>query len=68
MSNPPGHNKPAGERPKTAAQRASEANRLQQLAVRDSRPQPSDRRSAQPGEKSDAGLENDHRPVGVKRR
>jgi hypothetical protein len=61
MSNPQGDR----PRPKSAAQRASEANRLQQIAVRDRSPQPSDRRSAQPGEKSDAGLDNDRRPVGV---
>lgn len=38
------------EKPKTAAQRASEANRLQQLAVRDRTARPSDRRTeeAQP--------------------
>lgn len=64
MSNPPSDR----QRPKSAAQRASEANRLQQIAVRDRGPQPSDRRTQQPGDKSDSGLENDQRPVGVKRR
>ena len=59
---------PRADRPLTAAQRASEANRLQQLAVRDSRAQPADRRTAQPGEASNAGLDNDNRPVGVQRR
>ena len=59
---------PRADRPPTAAQRASEANRLQQIAVRDSRAQPADRRTTQAGEASDAGLENDNRPVGVHRR
>lgn len=72
MSNPPNDKRPPqaphADRPQTAAQRASEANRLQQLAVHGRKPQPSDRRSPQPGEKSEAGLDNDHRPVGVNKR
>lgn len=71
MSNPPNDKRPQApraDRPRTAAQRASDANRLQQLAVHGHRPQPSDRRSLQPGEKSEAGLDNDQRPVGVNKR
>lgn len=59
---------PRVERPLTAAQRASEANRAQQLAIHNRRAQPSDRRSTQDGETSTAGLDNDHRPVGMNRR
>ncbi len=72
MSNQPNDKRPPqaprADRPRTAAQRASDANRLQQIAVRDRMPQPADRRSLQPGEKSEAGLDNDQRPVGVNRR
>jgi hypothetical protein len=69
MSNPPNDKRPPRpDRPRTAAQRASDANRLQQIAVRDRLPQPLDRRSPQAGEKSEAGLDNDQRPVGVNRR
>lgn len=56
---------PRAERPLTAAQRASEANRAQQFAVHNRRAQPSDRRAAPDGEASTAGLDNDNRPVGV---
>jgi len=66
-SNKPPAQSPRANRPLTAAQRASEANRAQQIAVRDSRSQPADRRTAQPGEASSAGLDNDNRPVGVRR-
>ena len=59
---------PRAERPLTAAQRASEANRAQQLAAHNRRAQPSDRRPAPEGEVSAAGLDNDNRPVGVNKR
>jgi hypothetical protein len=36
------------QRPKSAAQRASEANRLQQMAVRGNTPRPNDRRASDP--------------------
>lgn len=55
------------QKPKTAAQRASEANRAQQLAVNAKGSRPSDRRATKEGEASDQGLDNDRRPVGVKR-
>ena len=55
-------------RPRTAAQRASDKNREQQLAVRANGARPADRRSPSEGETGDAGLSNDLRPVGVKRR
>lgn len=53
---------------KTAAQRANEANRAQQMAVNAKSGQPNDRRAPQPGEASDAGLANDQRPVGIARK
>ena len=56
------------QKPKTAAQRASEANRAQQLAVDAKAGRPNDRKATQPGETSDQGLDNDRRPVGVARR
>lgn len=56
------------ERPLTPAQRASQANHAQQLAVRDGGSLPSDRRTPQAGEASGAGLSNDHGPAGVNRR
>lgn len=56
------------QKPMTAAQRASEANRQQQLAVNARGARPSDRRATRDGETSDQGLDNDHRPVGVARK
>jgi hypothetical protein len=49
----------------TAAQRANEANRAQQVAVNDKGGRPSDRRAPAAGEALDQGLTNDNRPVGV---
>ncbi len=49
----------------TAAQRANEANRAQQVAVNEKAGRPSDRRAPAEGEASDQGLDNDNRPVGV---
>ena len=49
----------------TAAQRANDANRAQQVAVNEKSGRPSDRRATQEGEASDQGLDNDNRPVGV---
>jgi hypothetical protein len=49
----------------TAAQRANEANRAQQVAVNGKGVRPSDRRAPAEGEASNQGLENDNRPVGV---
>jgi hypothetical protein len=49
----------------TAAQRANEANRAQQVAVNDKGGRPSDRKVPAVGEASDQGLTNDNRPVGV---
>lgn len=49
----------------TAAQRANEANRAQQVAVNGHAGRPSDRRAQAEGEASDQGLANDNRPVGV---
>ena len=59
---------PRAERPLTAAQRASEANRAQQIAIHEKRSQPSDRRTPQSGDNADAGLTDDNRPVGPNRR
>ena len=56
------------QKPMTAAQRAAEANRLQQVAVNSKGPRPSDRRATQEGEASDQGLDNDQRPVGIARK
>jgi hypothetical protein len=56
------------QKPKTAAQRAGEANRAQQLAVNSKMARPSDRRTKQDGETQDDGLTNDNRPVGVARK
>ena len=53
---------------KTAAQRANDANRAQQLAVNAKAARPSDRRADAPGETSTQGLSDDNRPVGVARR
>jgi len=43
------------QKPKSAAQRASEANREQQVAVRNNAPRPADRREG------DAQLQADHK-------
>jgi hypothetical protein len=56
------------EKPKSAAQRAAEANRAQQIAVNAKGSRPSDRRNTKDGEASDQGLENDQRPVGIGRK
>jgi hypothetical protein len=64
MSNPPQRS----QKPKSAAQRASEKNNAQQTAVNAKTSRPSDRRNVQPGEISDAGLLNDNRPAGLARR
>ena len=53
------------EKPKTAAQRANEANREQQIAVNGKAGRPSDRRAPQAGEAPNQGLTNDNRPVGI---
>ena len=53
------------QKAKTAAQRAAEANRAQQLAVNTHGGRPSDRRTTKDGETSTQGLDNDHRPVGI---
>ena len=55
------------QKPKTAAQRAAEANRQQQLAVNAKGSRPSDRRATKDGEASTQGLDDDRRPVGVAR-
>ncbi len=74
MSNPPSdktsdkRQSQRPERPPSAAQRASEANRAQQAAVRAQTARPADRRTPVEGETSNAGLENDNRPVGVNKR
>ena len=56
------------QKPKSAAQRASEANHAQQLAVNSKMARPSDRRTKQEGETQDEGLSNDNRPVGIARK
>ena len=56
------------EKPKTAAQRAAEANHAQQLAVNAKAGRPSDRRATKEGEVSNQGLDNDQRPVGIARK
>jgi hypothetical protein len=56
------------EKPKSAAQRAAEANRAQQIAVNAKGSRPSDRRNTKDGVASDQGLENDQRPVGIGRK
>lgn len=56
------------QKPLTAAQRANEANRAQQMAVNAKLGRPSDRRTPQEGDTSDAGLNNDKRPAGLARR
>lgn len=58
---------PQRQKPKTPAQRASEANHAQQMAINGKVSRPSDRRSQQPGEVADTGLSNDNRPVGIAR-
>ncbi|MDP3495172.1 MAG: hypothetical protein Q8R82_18845 [Hyphomonadaceae bacterium] len=47
---------PRAERPPTAAQRASEANRAQQIAVHESRSQHAERRPAPSAETPDSGV------------
>ena len=49
----------------TAAQRANDANRAQQVAVNAKAGRPSDRKAPAEGETSDQGLKNDNGPVGV---
>lgn len=66
MSNSP--HDPRSQKPKSPAQRASDANRLHQTAVNDKTPRPNDRRTKQDGETADDGMTNDNRPVGVNRR
>lgn len=48
MSNPPHQKSQRPQKPKSAAQRASEANTLQQQAVRANTARPGDRRDGQP--------------------
>ncbi|HEX5007976.1 MAG TPA: hypothetical protein VFV70_12735 [Hyphomonadaceae bacterium] len=48
-SKPPHPGATAAPRPRTAAQRASDANKLQQRAVRDNTSRPNDRRSPDAG-------------------
>ncbi|MEQ1781635.1 MAG: hypothetical protein ABMA14_09760 [Hyphomonadaceae bacterium] len=52
----------------TAAQRANEANRAQQMAVNGKAGRPSDRKATQEGEISDQGMVNDQRPAGLARK
>jgi hypothetical protein len=56
------------QKPLTAAQRANEANRAQQMAVNGNAGRPSDRKAIQEGEVSDQGMANDQRPAGVARK
>ncbi len=56
------------QKPLTAAQRANEANRAQQMAVNGKSGRPSDRKAPQSGEISDQGMANDQRPVGMARK
>ena len=56
------------QKAKTAAQRANEANRAQQVAVNGKAGRPSDRKALQPGETSDQGMANDRRPAGLARK
>ncbi len=55
------------QKPLTAAQRANEANRAQQMAMNGSGGRPTDRKATQEGEISDQGMANDQRPSGVAR-
>ncbi len=52
----------------SAAQKANDANRLQQMAINGKTTRPGDRRSAQPGEASTEGLADNNQPVGIARR
>ena len=52
----------------TAAQRANEANRAQQIAVNGTGGRPTDRKATQEGEISNQGLTNDQRPAGLARK
>lgn len=52
----------------TAAQRANEANRAQQMAVNGKSGRPSDRKAPHEGEVSDQGMANDQRPAGMARK
>ncbi len=54
-SKPPRSGATAPQRPRTAAQRASDANKLQQAAVRSNTSRPDDRRSPD-APRQDAGL------------
>ena len=55
------------QKPLTAAQRANEANRAQQMAVNGAGGRPSDRKAIPEGEISDHGMANDQRPAGIAR-
>lgn len=55
------------QKAKTAAQRANEANRAQQLAVNEKSARPSDRRPDAEGDVSTQGMADDNRPAGVAR-
>jgi hypothetical protein len=56
------------QKPPTAAQRANEANRAQQMAVNGKAGRPTDRKALQTGEISDQGMANDQRPAGLARK
>ena len=51
----------------TAAQRANEANRAQQMAVNGQFGRQGDRKAPQEGEAPDQGMANDQRPSGIAR-
>lgn len=55
------------QKPLTAAQRANEANRLQQMAVNGQSGRPSDRKAPQAGDNPDQGMADDQRPAGLAR-
>lgn len=56
------------QKAKTAAQRANEANRAQQLAVNAKTARPSDRRPDAEGQTSTQGMADDNRPAGIARK
>ena len=56
------------QKPLTAAQRANEANRAQQMAMNSSGGRPADRKAPHEGEISDQGMANDQRPAGLARK
>lgn len=56
------------QKAKTAAQRANEANRAQQLAVNAKATRPGDGRTDTEGQVSTQGLSDDNRPVGIARK